>query len=100
MKDEEMTRLATEHKLSLEELATAAQEKEAERESAQLEEIRLVKEQGEKELNEVLEVYRANSQAIREALEAEAASEKQALTDSWFIFFLFHLLKTSNLFDL
>ena len=44
-----------------------------------LEEIRLVKEASEKELEEVLEVSRGNTQAIRDALEAEAASEKEAL---------------------
>ena len=38
-----------------------------------------MKEASEKELEEVLEVSRANTQAIRDALEAEAASEKQAL---------------------
>ena len=46
-----------------------------------LEEIRLVKEASEKELEEVLEVSRGNTQAIRDALEAEAASEKQALIE-------------------
>ena len=46
-----------------------------------MDEIRELKEASEKELEEVLEVSRANSQAIRDALEAEAASEKQALIE-------------------
>ena len=40
-----------------------------------------MKEASEKELEEVLEVSRGNTQAIRDALEAEAASEKQALIE-------------------
>ena len=40
-----------------------------------------MKEASEKELEEVLEVSRGNTQAIRDALEAEAASEKEALIE-------------------
>ena len=55
--------------------------RESEIQRAKLEEIRVLKETSEKELEEVLEVSQANSQAIREALEAEAISEKKAITE-------------------
>ena len=71
--------------------------RESEIQRAKLEEIRVLKETSEKELEEVLEVSQANSQAIREALEAEAISEKKAITEcKWISLFCLYFFNDKH----
>ena len=57
---------------------------EADLQRGKLEELREQKESCDKELDEALEAARANTLAIREALETEAISDKQAITECKF----------------
>lgn len=83
LKDEEMLRTKGEYKIGLEENAAFYEEREKELQSSKLEEIKQIKDACEVQIEEVVETSRANSEAIREALEAEAAEEKLALTTKY-----------------